>query len=74
MDLEKRGGVWKQRRGLDGSELSAGGEVVDTGLDPEAALIAKQELEADEAAERGMTRQEYLAWKKEQQNNLDKAA
>lgn len=43
MDLEKRGGVWRPRRGAEGQEVSAGGEAVDPNLDPEQALIAKQE-------------------------------
>ena len=72
MDLEKSGGVWKQRRSLDDVSISAGGEVVDPNLSPEEALIAKEEEAAAEAADKGMTLKQYRESQKGQK--FDKAA
>lgn len=43
MDIEKRQGIWRQPRKLDGTPTSAGGDAIDPKPNPEEALIAKEE-------------------------------
>ena len=75
MALEERGsdGVHRQIRDINSTKISREGEVVDPGLDPEAALIAKEEEEAAEAADKGMNLKQYREWQKGRQK-FNKAA